>query len=332
VQSANTPEALTDEARALALPAYDDAWLAALSPPELIDLLRRDQDRAPRNVIDECARRGGVMLNEFAQLLHDEARYWSDDTTDGDWWLHMHAIRTLGLMASERAGDMLLAYIQQMDDAADESQQDWHSGHWPALFANKPDSLTAPLLDYVRNRAHSPFSRFEVLQAVLARACAQGEAALDNMLDTVARLAKDTHEPREMRMLFGYALLDFPRPRHRALLQKLARSQQQDDMPLFDFPSVTAAFIKPPQAPRWVDMDSPWKFYEPTEITERQQRWLKEKQAANAIAPGAGSPNGQMHDGDWPPLARTTPKVGRNDPCPCGSGKKYKKCCLHNAA
>jgi uncharacterized protein YecA (UPF0149 family) len=23
----------------------------------------------------------------------------------------------------------------------------------------------------------------------------------------------------------------------------------------------------------------------------------------------------------------TKPKVGRNDPCPCGSGKKYKKCC-----
>jgi uncharacterized protein YecA (UPF0149 family) len=21
------------------------------------------------------------------------------------------------------------------------------------------------------------------------------------------------------------------------------------------------------------------------------------------------------------------PKTGRNDPCPCGSGKKYKKCC-----
>ena len=22
-----------------------------------------------------------------------------------------------------------------------------------------------------------------------------------------------------------------------------------------------------------------------------------------------------------------TPKIGRNDPCPCGSGKKYKRCC-----
>ena len=26
------------------------------------------------------------------------------------------------------------------------------------------------------------------------------------------------------------------------------------------------------------------------------------------------------------------PKVGRNDPCPCGSGKKYKKCCGANKA
>ncbi len=23
------------------------------------------------------------------------------------------------------------------------------------------------------------------------------------------------------------------------------------------------------------------------------------------------------------------PKIGRNEPCPCGSGKKYKKCCLN---
>jgi tetratricopeptide (TPR) repeat protein len=27
------------------------------------------------------------------------------------------------------------------------------------------------------------------------------------------------------------------------------------------------------------------------------------------------------------PVRRAEPKIGRNDPCPCGSGKKYKKCC-----
>lgn len=35
-------------------------------------------------------------------------------------------------------------------------------------------------------------------------------------------------------------------------------------------------------------------------------------------------------DGEIPettPFTRATPKVGRNEPCPCGSGKKFKKCC-----
>lgn len=42
-------------------------------------------------------------------------------------------------------------------------------------------------------------------------------------------------------------------------------------------------------------------------------------------------------DGEWffmdgkimgqEPVVREEPKIGRNDPCPCGSGKKYKKCC-----
>jgi preprotein translocase subunit SecA len=37
-------------------------------------------------------------------------------------------------------------------------------------------------------------------------------------------------------------------------------------------------------------------------------------------------------EGDRPaPVKREGRKIGRNDPCPCGSGKKYKKCCGRNA-
>ncbi|MFI5379284.1 MAG: preprotein translocase subunit SecA [Tepidisphaerales bacterium] len=32
------------------------------------------------------------------------------------------------------------------------------------------------------------------------------------------------------------------------------------------------------------------------------------------------------------PIVNEGPKIGRNDPCPCGSGRKYKKCCGRNAA
>ncbi|MES1254092.1 MAG: SEC-C metal-binding domain-containing protein, partial [Acidobacteriota bacterium] len=56
--------------------------------------------------------------------------------------------------------------------------------------------------------------------------------------------------------------------------------------------------------------------------------------AQPAAAPQRGAPPAPPRTGgDDAPVAtvrRDEPKVGRNDPCPCGSGKKYKKC--HGAA
>jgi len=31
----------------------------------------------------------------------------------------------------------------------------------------------------------------------------------------------------------------------------------------------------------------------------------------------------------WDDIVPANVKIGRNEPCPCGSGKKYKKCCLN---
>jgi len=37
-----------------------------------------------------------------------------------------------------------------------------------------------------------------------------------------------------------------------------------------------------------------------------------------------------LDEGDsiYPEPIRVEKKIGRNEPCPCGSGKKYKKCCI----
>ncbi len=52
--------------------------------------------------------------------------------------------------------------------------------------------------------------------------------------------------------------------------------------------------------------------------------------AGAAPKAAAAAPSQQPRGGGAPAkvqVQRTTPKVGRNDPCPCGSGKKYKYCC-----
>ena len=48
------------------------------------------------------------------------------------------------------------------------------------------------------------------------------------------------------------------------------------------------------------------------------------------VAPGGAPPPGMdLPQAAQPatPIRRNVPKAGRNDPCPCGSGRKYKKCC-----
>jgi preprotein translocase subunit SecA len=63
------------------------------------------------------------------------------------------------------------------------------------------------------------------------------------------------------------------------------------------------------------------------EDAERLRRVMEERanKAVESRANEDGTPAAPT-PADQKPIKRDAPKVGRNDPCPCGSGKKYKKC------
>jgi uncharacterized protein YecA (UPF0149 family) len=64
---------------------------------------------------------------------------------------------------------------------------------------------------------------------------------------------------------------------------------------------------------------------------EHQAGFAKQRQLIEQIAAGlVGLAPVAPQTGLSPTIAgkRLSGKIGRNDPCPCGSGKKYKKCCL----
>jgi preprotein translocase subunit SecA len=58
-----------------------------------------------------------------------------------------------------------------------------------------------------------------------------------------------------------------------------------------------------------------------TTIDQLEKEFARKKQKELAVASMAGGSNGGQTN-----QRRSGEKVGRNDPCPCGSGKKYKKC------
>ena len=306
------------------LPVYSDEHLADLSATQLWQLLVHNEDRVPRNVIDECARRGDEIVEHAAAVL-DKPYYWGDDQSHGEWWRRLHAVMVLGLVPGERAAALLAAFMRRIDEAQDENLQEWLSGHWASLFRNKPQTALSHLIALAEDRSRSWYARVDAVQALLGYAKNAGGEGLDDALGLTARIVFDETEDFDVRSLSGSSLLDFAKPEYRSGLEALA-DQQPKDLPIFDRDNVEDVYDRgniPPPHPRFED---PWQFYAPDAIEERQRRWAEEDAAADE------DDAEDLLDEPGVTYVRPAPKIGRNDPCPCGSGKKYKRCCLPKSA
>ena len=318
-------------------PTYTDADLAKLSPADLTDILIENLDYAPRNVIDACARHGDAMTEHLHQM-HEDDFLWKDnedepeEITDGKWWLRLHAVMILGLIPSEQAGLLLVELMRRMSLEDDDNLQDWLAGFWCAQFANKPDSVLPALRTLCDDRNMDWYMRANAVDPLIAAASRQGGEALEQTLAWLATNSADESEDWEYRLTSAALLLHFPRPQYRKLLDELAALQSGWDMH-FDKRSIDQAYAGKFSAPEWERFKNPLQFYEPDAITKRQLRWQDEdEREKQRILSGVADYPNTLYDPyyDHEPYIRPEPKIGRNDPCPCGSGKKYKKCCMVN--
>ena len=99
--------------------------------------------------------------------------------------------------------------------------------------------------------------------------------------------------------------------------ESAARRVMLEEMPSLDLPPSTREAV-----PEIVGT-----FLEWLEDSGRLAGGRSLRRFVGALAPAYRercSPEGGLR---IPPVVNKTPDIGRNDPCPCGSGRKYKKCC-----
>jgi hypothetical protein len=308
------------------LPSYTDDHLARLQMTDLLDLMVGDEDRVPRNLIDECARRGETAAVYLAELLAN-GDFWKPEPARGRWWLRLHAVMILGLIPSERAGLALVAAMRRMSQEDDHNLQEWFSGSWPWLYQNKPVTVLPALRAVCADRGLDWYIRANATDAVVAGARQQGQEQLEQALDWLAAIAGDEGEDWTMRLSVGNTLLDFPRGRHRPLLDDLAARQAGFGVH-FSADDVQCVYETMTDDPEWERHREPWRFYTPAAIEQRQRRWQEEYRDD----PDDDEDEDLFMEETAVAYVRAAPKIGRNDPCPCGSGKKYKKCCLNAEA
>jgi hypothetical protein len=301
-------------------PATD---FSVLTPNELLSQLEQEGDRASLALMEACVTHGEAMVEALAAKI-DADDTWVDCDEDS-WWLPFHAALILGRIASESAGLLLLHLIRKIEIQGEEDIQDWLAGDWAALFENKPLSVFAPIRDIVLDTSLDWYVRCQGLDVMLDLGLRQGAEALDAEIDWVARLATNASDDWQFRILAASSLLDFPRLRNRSMLDSMAAEESRRGAAAgklagaFDLDDVRSVFARDVDEPDWRRRNSPWDFYNPDAITARQERWLADAENAEPL---------QDYWNLSLPHVRTEPKIGRNDPCPCGSGKKFKKCCL----
>jgi hypothetical protein len=113
---------------------------------------------------------------------------------------------------------------------------------------------------------------------------------------------------------------------------------EEDLLPVADMLGVTI-----PEAPRWREQ----REQRSRRYARAMAEWERESAAAQEAKAGTSGTAAQVQKGTTPrsatpagpddagayewekpaPFQRGQARVGRNDPCPCGSGKKFKKCC-----
>ena len=263
------------------------------------------------------------MVPLLRRHLEDDT-HWGDEVDESDWWGLLHAIFILGLIPGEASAQSLLDAFRRIAFDENNNLSDWLSSCWPALCRNKMEFTTAPLQQIAEGPDLRWYARCQAVDCVLAAAAEQGTAALEKAIDWLAAMCGDAAEDPEFRVIAGHGLLDFPRERHRPVMEALMDLQEPD-------PLIANAYARDDiqhsfdlgDCPEWQRFDKPWKFYDPDEIERRQERWLRE---ARDLEPDSYGP---IERGPGQPYVREQPKIGRNQPCLCGSGKKHKNCCMN---
>ena len=191
---------------------------------------------------------------------------------------------------------------------------------------------TAPLLGLVEDAAADAYARGAGVDA-LAKLWRRGQFPREALLALLSRLAQGLDSAAEKDAEFANQLVDVAVQIGAVEIRDtiLALYERGLADPSFFEPEYTEEHLRPgaPTAHEARSLDETigtawekvrhWYFF----TSERARVRDRDKAIAAGEAPAAAERK------PWtPPVPfRAPPKIGRNDPCPCGSGKKHKKCC-----
>jgi hypothetical protein len=213
---------------------------------------------------------------------------------------------------------------------ADAFYNDWALDLLPSIFGSAGADVEDALRSLAADRGEHFLVRTVAMEG-LASAATRGTIAATDIFPKIADIFADVSEPRAVRRGAGVILVDFKRVDMKDALTGFAREEQA----ILDYDAAYPAAFLPDDLKAAFSIPEPetafytadWmSFYRQTEIDKRQERWKREDvHGVKVSADAAKFPEAHGLQGGSSHGARS---YLRDGPCPCGSGKKYRNCCM----
>ncbi len=289
------------------------------SNQELLNELCASGTKVPDGLPEEIIARGESIVDGLGEALLDEHNR-DDDATNEMHWMRNHTFMLLGLIGSPKAAPYILDYFRLDLDWDDMLTEDGDN----VLGRLGPEAIDA-IMEYADEE-----DRDTILQGVAMEGLVNVGFSHPEVRERIVQyfrqsLASSQDEERITSIVDSAIYIDDP-------------ELQKDVDRAFDTGQVDPFVIDKEYVEEFHTRYTPWKtergdfdlmyyfsreFFDKCELQEKKNRERRKKYEAsrlNRIAPNEPSET----------YYRPTPKIGRNEPCPCGSGKKYKKCCGSN--
>lgn len=285
--------------------------------------LRRDEKR------DYAAL--GVSLNDVPALIRMATDYQLHDGPPDSpiIWSPIHAWRALAQLRAEEAIAPLVELFRRTDDEPD----DWVSEDLPKDLAEFGAAALEPLTAYLADATHGDWSRVAAAKGIglVAKKCPALRA--DCIARLSAQLDRFADQSETLNAFLLSPLWDLRAVEAMPVIERAFASGRVDESINGDVEDVQIEFGLKTQR------EHPWKPNALTIMGDKLRAiWQEKGLPLPTVDDLLGGPDTEPEADlptpnfepyiDLPPQPYLAPpKVGRNEPCPCGSGKKYKKCC-----
>jgi len=218
----------------------------------------------------------------------------------------VHAWRCLAHLGATEA----VAPLLEMMESLDEEDDDWYLEEFPHVFAWVGPACMEALSAYMCDPAHTVYPRAAVASALskLSKRHPQTrEGVLEVLCDVLSRF-QETDDA--LNGLLVACLLDMEATEAAEVIERAYAADCVDLLICGNWNQVRE------------ELGVEGLGLVPEHLANRRAsrvEWLDPQDGRGDVG---GAPVGKMT-----PAGRPARKVGRNDPCPCGSGKKYKRCC-----